>query len=736
MLINIWRYSHFILAVSSSLFVLLATVTGFILAFEPIQTKLQPFGVPGAEHVPLSSVIDTIKIQYDEVLELEVDENFFVKISSISMEASLDGDFYINPKSGEKIADIPPKNTFFEFVTNLHRSLFLKTLGRIFIGITSFLLALIAITGSILVIQRQKGFVNFFRKIVKEDFYQYYHIILGRLMLIPILILSLTGVYLSLLRFEFIPNPDATVIHHTDSLLSTPLLSPEEFDVFKKTTIGDLRKLEFPFSDDVEDFFILSLKDRELKINQKTGEIVETRNYPFVNALSELNFNLHTGAGSIIWPIILAIACVNILFFMYSGGAISYRRLSTRVKNTYSAQESEIVILIGTENGSTRIFGQILQNALLKANQKVFLDDLNNYESYEKLKHLVVLTSTYGVGDPPANGGNFLQLLKDNPLSLPFDYSVVGFGSLAYPDFCQFALDVDTALAENPNARPFQKPFLIHNKSYVSFNSWVQAWQTQMQLNLAIPATLTPNTKGIKRYPFKVIDKQFVQDKFDETFVLRIKPLKKMSFQSGDLMAIWPPDDPVERLYSIGKDKNGDILLSIKRHEHGVCSNYLNTLNVEDTLDACIQQNKDFHFPRKAKSVTLIANGTGIAPFLGMIHQKRTAASLHLYWGGRTHEAFELYKGMIEHGKIDNSLNQYQIALSREETYHKYVQDLIEQDAKMLAEQLDSGGKFMICGSIGMQNGVLTLLDEISQTYNQKGLNEYMLNDQILMDCY
>ncbi len=76
-------------------------------------------------------------------------------------------------------------------------------------------------------------------------------------------------------------------------------------------------------------------------------------------------------------------------------------------------------------------------------------------------------------------------------------------------------------------------------------------------------------------------------------------------------------------------------MLSIKKHQLGVCSSYLRQLRVGDFITSKIQQNKDFHFPNRAKEVILIANGTGIAPFLGMI-EKNNKTKVHLFWGGRT----------------------------------------------------------------------------------------------------
>ena len=448
---NIWRYSHFALAISSSIFILLATITGLILAFEPIKSKLQGFKISGSETLSLTNVIDTVKSRYDEVLEIEVDVNGFVKASVISFEEELDGDFYINPFDGQKIGDIPPRKPFFEFITNLHRSLFLKTLGRIFVGITSFLLFLIAITGCVLVVKRQNGVRQFFGKIIKEDFNQYFHIITGRWMLIPVLVITITGIYLSLQRFSLIPNPVVHPQKVASELNSTPILKVSQFDIFQQTRLKDIRKLEFPFSEEIEDFYILHLKNATLKINQKTGEIVEELKFPWVTFLSELSFNLHTGAGSIIWSFILILASINILFFMFTGFSISYKRLRTKTHNQIKANDAEFVILVGSENGSTKKFGKLLYQALTQIKQKVFIDELNNYQKYENLKHLVILTSTYGDGDPPGNANKFLEIFTQNPPLKSFQFAVVGFGSMLYPRFCQFAIDIHATLQKKFN---------------------------------------------------------------------------------------------------------------------------------------------------------------------------------------------------------------------------------------------------------------------------------------------
>lgn len=731
-IINIWRYSHFALAISSSIFVLLATVTGIFLAFEPVEKELQPFKVAGADQLCLGEVIDTLKSKYDEILTLEINANQFVAVDVFSMEEDLSGKFYINPFSGEKIGDIPEKRPIYEFMTVLHRSLFLKSIGRIFVGVTAFLLFLIALTGFILFVRRQRGIRHVFDKLVKESFVQHFHVVLGRWMLLPILVITLTGVYLSLLQFELIPAIELEPEQLTSELATSPELTISEFEIFRNTKLYDVRSMEFPFTTDVEDFFLLNLKDRELKINQKTGQIVESLQYPFVDRLSTLSFNLHTGTGSLLWSLVLAIAGVNILFFMYSGFAISYKRITSKVKNKFSPNEAEYIILVGSENGSTRQFGKILQEALLKLNQKVFIDELNNFKAYEKMKDLVVMTSTYGIGEPPANANQFLPRLETTPVKQNTSYSVVGFGSLSYPDFCQYALDVDTALAQQATFQQIDEPFLIHNKSYTSFKTWAEKWGKSKDLRLDLPAELSQKKR--KLHSFKVLEKRVVDDGYSETFTLLLKP-SSQQFQSGDLLGIAPPDDPVERQYSVAKVGKSEILLSVKRHEKGLCSNYLYELSVGAELEGSIQKNKDFHLVKGAKNILLIGNGTGIAPYLGMI-QNPSRAKLQLYWGGRTRQSFELYKDRIEEAIQSGQLASYQIAYSRENNESKYVQDLLKEEGESLVYQLQNGAYIYLCGSITMQNGVLALLEELCQQHLQKPLSFYQNKGQILMDCY
>src|SRR5690606_10379031 len=103
------------------------------------------------------------------------------------------------------------------------------------------------------------------------------------------------------------------------------------------------------------------------------------------------------------WAIILGIASLNILFFIYSGFAITLKRKSVKIKNKWKAKEAEIVLLVGSENGSTLHFAQKFHQELLGKNLKSYWTEMDNYETFPAAQKIIVMTSTYGLGDAPSN---------------------------------------------------------------------------------------------------------------------------------------------------------------------------------------------------------------------------------------------------------------------------------------------------------------------------------------------
>ncbi len=729
MLTFFWRTSHLLLAIFSSVFLLIASVTGIILSTEPIANHINsPNDRIAADSTNLAQLIPILKDEYIEVFSLSVDKEKAVKVDVIGYDESADGAFYIHPSTGEKVANIPPKNEVYTWVTTLHRSLFLHSTGRILMGITVFLLSLMALSGIALVIKRTNGFRNIFSHIKKQNSAQYYHTLLGRISFIPILIVAFSGTVL-FLNTQFKPEGNEEIQHVKVQKENRGIA---DFPIFKNTFLADIKTLNFPFSSDEEDYFELVLHDRTLKINQFTGEIAAEQNATWIENLNALSMTLHTGKGQWIWAIILGLISINLLYFMYSGTKIAWRRMSSKTRNKVSPEEAEFIILIGSENGSTRKFGQQLYLALLKSGKSVFIADMNHYRIFPKAKHLIIMTSTYGDGDPPFNARLFLSKVAEIDQANILETHVIGFGSMIYPKFCQFAIEVHNSLQKNERFELKSPPTLIDGRSQTSFALSVDEWKKRHSIELELPNE--DFKKTIRLAKFTIQQKQIVDDGYALTFTLELTPQEQSNFQSGDLLAIAPPGDDIPRYYSIGKTEEGNMLLSIKKHDIGECSNFLFQQEVGDEISAYVKVNNKFHLPKKG-DVLMIANGTGIAPFLGMTSmyskQKKT-----FYLGGRNPLSFKLYHKFIQHNKSTELFNTLHFALSKEDGNQRYVQDLVIENRGEVARLLKNKGNIMICGSIRMRDGVLEALKRILDEEGLPPLEKYIEKRKILMDCY
>ncbi|QGK73700.1 PepSY domain-containing protein [Flavobacterium sp. SLB02] len=729
MTLSFWRYAHLALALFSSLFLILASTTGIILALDAMQEKTLPYKVENFDKITLGETLTVLKKQYTEITELNVDHNQFVTLQAIDEDGN-DINAYINPKTGKQLGTPVKKSEFIQWVTGFHRSLFLHETGRFFVGVISFLLLLIAISGFALVLNRQRGIRNFFSKVVKDYFAQYYHVVLGRLALIPILIIALTGTYLSLERFNFFMDKEEKKKEKTE--IVTPS-KDKTVSVFTTTLLADVKKIEFPFTDDPEEYYIIELNDREIEVNQVTGAVATQKRSPMIVQLSDLSLNLHTGKTNAIWAFILAIASLNILFFIYSGFAITLKRRSSRIKNKFQASESKFILLAGSENGSSLHFANAILKQLIGHGEKAFITELNSYTTFPKAEHIIVFSSTHGLGDAPSNGSKFVSLIQKYPQEQKINYSVVGFGSKAYPDFCEFAFETDRQLENHNWAERFLDVQTVNDKSATEFVEWIKLWSAKT----GIPLSTTPSLynhvpKGLQK--LMVLDKTLVSEN-EQTFILTLRANARAKFSSGDLLAIYPANDTRERLYSIG-NHSGNIQLVVKLHPHGLGSEFLNNLTPGNTIKARIINNKAFHFPKKISKVALISNGTGIAPFLGMIEQNKTKTETHLYAGFRMEtETVSGYKKFTAEMMEKQKLQSFHLALSRE-AEHFYVMDLIKRDADFFIDLLKEGGVIMICGSLAMQKDVEAILDKLCLERKIKSIADYKENGQLLTDCY
>ncbi|MEM9856471.1 MAG: NADPH cytochrome P450 oxidoreductase family protein, partial [Bacteroidota bacterium] len=509
------------------------------------------------------------------------------------------------------------------------------------------------------------------------------------------------------------------------------------FEAFKNYEVEGLKELIFPFADFVDEFYELKLEDSEFLINQKTGKIESEIHHKNTQKLAVLAFDLHTGVGQPWWAALLGITSISMLFFIFSGFKIYLKRTAHKVTivNPHKKQESEIIIAVGSELGNTLKFAQALHQALLDQSKKSFLTEMNAFEHFPEMQHLIVMTSTYGVGEAPASANQFTQRFSEvEHLLKPFHYSVVGFGSTNYPDFCQYAIDVEQMLSNTQKARRLTPLAKINKASIEEFKDWVSEFEEKIGLRLKVNVI----TEKPKTVELKVQHKIFSPNKADETFLLELSSsngaLKK--HQSGDLMVISPDKDQEDRYYSISvRAEERSLLLSVKKHEYGLVSNYLANLSDQDLLSVSFKRNPEFHFPEDAEQVIMIANGTGIAPFIGMIENNTRKIPVSLYWGGQNKSSWQLYQPIMDILLQKGQVKQVRTAFSREKESN-YVQDILNSDAAFIAQCLQGKCYVLICGALKMQEGVENTLDFITSSELNKPLQHFKEKGLVKADCY
>ncbi|MEM0941233.1 MAG: PepSY domain-containing protein [Bacteroidota bacterium] len=735
MTLSLWRRSHLWLAIVSGIFLLIASVTGTILSFEPIYEGSFGYEVKDAKDLTLAELTQNLAKSYLEISSIKKDPNGFLQVNIFGDQG--EETFYINPFNGEKLGSPIEIPAVFDFCRMLHRSLFFGKIGRFLVGLTAMILFFISVTGFVLVLKKQGGLRSYLKKVIKDEFYSDYHTKFGKMFLIIMAVISLTGGYLFLERFSVVPKSIAKHTIDFENLKGAPLLAKVDFPIFQTSNVGELNELVFPFSEFVDDFFELKLDDRELLINQLTGEVVSEIQYPLTQKLSVLSFSLHTAEGQPWWAILLGLTSLSTLFFMFSGFKIYLKRAAekTKVVNPYKKEEGTIIVAFGSEMGTTLIFAQALHESLLDAGKKSYLLEMNAFEHFPMMQHLIIVTSTYGAGGPPVNAEQFIRKFHETKKDRPFQYAVVGFGSTKYPDFCQFAIDVDRALKFNQQTEELIPLTTINNRSIKDFDEWVRLFQNQIAVQLTVK-TKEPKRKWID---LKVTKKEFSKNEEDATFLLELaaKNGHLKSIQSGDLLVYKAEQDHLERQYSmsVAKDKRS-ILLSVKKHPKGLVSGYLSTLEKNASLRVSFCENASFHFPENAHHILMIANGTGIAPFLGMIENNQKKIPISLFWGGQNETSFDLYRSQLSQFTKDGRLSQIQTAFSRIEQNPSYVQNLVKEKEELITQILAKNSVIMICGSLKMQQGVEAVLDEVTRRCLNKPLDDFRATGIIKADCY
>ena len=120
-----------------------------------------------------------------------------------------------------------------------------------------------------------------------------------------------------------------------------------------------------------------------------------------------------------------------------------------------------VTLLFGSQTGNAESLAKKFVKLLKKSGFEPDIHDLAAYDRSRitKEKNLLVITSTYGDGEPPDNAADFYHwILSDAAPRLDgVNFSVLALGDTSYPDFCKCGIDFDTRFESLGATRVFKR---------------------------------------------------------------------------------------------------------------------------------------------------------------------------------------------------------------------------------------------------------------------------------------
>ncbi|MCX5561399.1 bifunctional nitrate reductase/sulfite reductase flavoprotein subunit alpha [Streptomyces sp. NBC_00038] len=168
------------------------------------------------------------------------------------------------------------------------------------------------------------------------------------------------------------------------------------------------------------------------------------------------------------------------------------------------------------------------------------------------------------------------------------------------------------------------------------------------------------------------------------------------------------------RLYSISSSPLTDphlvsLTVSVVRYENpdgrprqGVCSPFLADAAPGTPVPVFVQPSPKFRPPANpATPMVMVGPGTGIAPFIGFLHERRALGHRAPNWlfFGEQHRATDFYyEDELTAFLADGTLSRLDTAFSRDQRAKVYVQDRMREHGPQLWSWLQDGAHFYVCG--------------------------------------
>ncbi|RAJ41839.1 NADPH-dependent sulfite reductase flavoprotein alpha-component [Kitasatospora sp. SolWspMP-SS2h] len=158
------------------------------------------------------------------------------------------------------------------------------------------------------------------------------------------------------------------------------------------------------------------------------------------------------------------------------------------------------------------------------------------------------------------------------------------------------------------------------------------------------------------------------------------------------------------------------------RPRGGVCSTHLADAEPGATVPVHLQRSPHFRPPADpATPMVMVGPGTGVAPFLGFLDDRRARGHRAPNWlfFGEQHEATDFYyREELTAHLADGTLTRLDTAFSRDQRAKVYVQDRMREHGHHLWSWLQDGAHFYVCGDASrMAKDVDRALRDLATTH-------------------
>ncbi|MGB0334592.1 MAG: diflavin oxidoreductase [Opitutales bacterium] len=148
--------------------------------------------------------------------------------------------------------------------------------------------------------------------------------------------------------------------------------------------------------------------------------------------------------------------------------------------NSAPVAATPVTILFGSQTGTAETLSKKAAKQLKASNCEPTIVDMGDIsaEELQAVENLLIITSTYGEGEPPDNAQSLhAALMSDGAPKLKATrFSVMGLGDSSYPDFCQCSKEFDARL-EALGAQRFAPMVEADGDPDDAFSEWLGAVQ-------------------------------------------------------------------------------------------------------------------------------------------------------------------------------------------------------------------------------------------------------------------